>query len=788
MVSNVVEMNSVIAQALSGTRIAITGGTGFLGTALIERLLRSVDDCHLILLVRKPRRGDVDRRVEREILRNDAFDRLREEWGDDFTDRASSRITVVAGDVAIDGLGLTEADTAAFCSADIVVHSAATVSFDNPLDTSVEINLLGPNRVLTVLQEANVSPHLISVSTCYVAGNRRGKASEEFLSDSPFHIKVDWEAEVDAARRTRADLDATSRTPDMLKRFGKEARDELGAAGVPLLSAKSEQRREEWVDDKMVEAGRSRATSLGWPDVYTYSKALGEQALLEIHGDIPLTVVRPSIIESAWSEPKPGWIRGFRMAEPLIVSFAKGELDQFPGYPEGIIDVIPVDMVAAAICAVAAKGPAPSPSIYQVASGSVNPLLYKVLTSTVQKWFTDNPIYDPNGNPIAVNDWVFTGAAGLEEKLERIQTAFDKIGLVVNALPIRGTKAKIAEKMTEKRRILDQAHGYIQIYGAYGRCEALYQIDRLMALWDELDQDDRADFSFNPSEIDWTHYITNIHLPTVVIQARVKMTPDKRIGPSRESRLRAQVLAPERHFAAFDLENTLIASNVVESYSWLATRRLDPAARVRFALKTLGEAPSLWTRDRRDRTDFLRHFYRRYDGAPVDLLDEDAQELLSQLIITKSFPGGIRRIREHRAAGHKTVLITGALDLAVKPLEPLFDEIIAARVDSVGGTYTGEMLDVPPIGEVRAQVMLAWASSHGLDPDQGVAYADAASDLPMLEAVGFPVAVNPETRLINIAEKRGWLTENWGRAPGGPKPLFPIGRQVRTTKRRKVAS
>ena len=274
---------SVIAERLAGKRIAITGSTGFLGTALVERLLRSVDDCHLILLVRKPRRGTVDRRVEREILRNDAFDRLREEWGDDFTERAKARITVVSGDVGLDGLGFDEASAAAFCGADIVIHSAATVSFDNPLDASVETNLLGPNRVVDVLKNANVTPHLISVSTCYVAGNRRGKAHEEFLSDSPFHITVDWRAEVQAARRTRADLDATSRTPDMLKRFGKEAREELGAAGVPLLSAKSEQRREAWVVDKMVEAGRSRATSLGWPDVYTYSKALGEQALLEIH-------------------------------------------------------------------------------------------------------------------------------------------------------------------------------------------------------------------------------------------------------------------------------------------------------------------------------------------------------------------------------------------------------------------------------------------------------------------------------------------------------------------------
>ena len=48
-------------------------------------------------------------------------------------------------------------------------------------------------------------------------------------------------------------------------------------------------------------------------------------------------------------------------------------------------------------------------------------------------------------------------------------------------------------------------------------------------------------------------------------------------------------------------------------------------------------------------------------------------------------------------------------------------------------------------------------------------------DLPMLEAVGFPVAVNPETRLAALARKRGWLVEHWAKAPGGPRPLLPIG-------------
>lgn len=775
----------MIADALAGRRIAVTGATGFLGTALVERLLRSVPGCELVLLVRPGRRTTPQRRIEREVLRNDAFGRLRQQLGDDFEPEMARRVTAIAGNVAVDGLALDDDGRAQLATCDIVIHSAAAVSFDSPLDASVETNLLGPNRIVQVLHELGAAPHLVAVSTCYVAGNRRGHAREEFLTESPFHVSVDWREEVRAAQRARADADTESRTPEQLRRFRRNARDELGAAGLPMLSAKTEQLRERWVEDRLVEAGRARAGSLGWPDVYTYSKALGEQALLELRGAIPLTVVRPSIIESALAEPFPGWIRGFRMAEPLIVSYAKGELSQFPGNPESVVDVIPVDQVAAAVIAAAAQDPPAEPAVYQVASGSVRPLEYRMLTETVREWFTERPVYDAKGHPIVPDEWEFTGSAGLEERLERVVTGIKRLDRTVAGLPLRGRQVGLSRRLQERLEILEQALGYVKIYGAYGRCEALYSVERLDGLRASLPTEVQTEFDFDPRSIDWRTYIREIHLPTVVQQARVRQTPGARQGPSREQRLRSQVLSPDRHFAAFDLENTLISSNVVESFSWLATRRLRPAERVRLGAKLVAAGPSMLTQDRRDRTDFLRAFYRRYAGAPIDQLDEDAVELASQLLLLKSFPDGLRRVREHRRAGHRTVLITGALDVVVEPLRPLFDDVVASRLRRrPDGTFAGALTDVPPTGETRAQVMLDWAAEHGFDPSQGVAYADATSDLPMLEAVGFPVAVNPELRLVGIAEKRGWLTEDWTTASGSPIPKLPIGRRHRSARRR----
>ena len=91
------------------------------------------------------------------------------------------------------------------------------------------------------------------------------------------------------------------------------------------------------------------------------------------------------------------------------------------------------------------------------------------------------------------------------------------------------------------------------------------------------------------------------------------------------------------------------------------------------------------------------------------------------------------------------------------------------------GTYSGHLSQVPPTGETRAQLLADYCSAEGLRLEESIAYADSTSDLPMLEAVGFPVAVNPETRLAAIARKRGWLVEHWSKAAGGPRPLLPIG-------------
>ncbi|MEM7287059.1 MAG: HAD-IB family hydrolase [Actinomycetota bacterium] len=766
---------SAIADALAGKRIAITGSTGFLGTALVERLLRGVPDCELVLLVR-PGRRTADRRVERDILRNDAFDRLREAHGKDgFAELTQRRVHAVPGDISVDGLGLDDAGREMLASCDVVVHSAAAVSFDEPLDRAAGVNLMGPVRLVRTLQELGVTPHLVAVSTCYVAGSRKGDAPELALTESPFYVPLDWRAEVDAAERTRAYVEDDSRRVERLEQFQAEARSELGAAGTPALAAKTEQIRERWVKDQMVDAGRTRAASLGFPDAYAFTKAMAEQAVEEIKGDIPLSIVRPSIIESSWAEPKPGWIRGFRMAEPIIMNYGRGTLKEFPGIPEGIIDVIPVDLVAAAIVAVAAQDPPEDTKIVQVASGGCNPVRIATLTDLIHDYFGQHPIYDDRNQPISPAKWVYPGRGRVVSQLSRAKRGLELAEKTLHRLPVRGKQALVAADLEERRDEVEKAMGYVTLYGKYVECEAIYGVERLLELWESLDAEDQDAFAFDPRVVDWRTYVYDIHLPTVIAQGRVKTSPSSGTTPSRSSRLRTQVLSPDRDMAAFDLENTLIASNVVSSYGYLATKRLPRDDRMRLVGRTLLEAPGLLAMDRRDRSDFLRSFYRRYEDAPVAQIDEDSLDMFSELILAKSFPAAMRRVREHRAAGHRTVLITGALDFVVEPLRPLFDDIVAVTLEQEDGVYIGEMTAVPPTGETRAAALRKYAEAHDLRLSESVAYADSTSDLPMLEAVGFPVAVNPETKLATLARRRGWLIENFDKAPGAPRKLLPLG-------------
>ena len=291
---------------------------------------------------------------------------------------------------------------------------------------------------------------------------------------------------------------------------------------------------------------------------------------------MPVSIVRPSIIESAWAEPKPGWIRGFRMAEPVIISYARGLLREFPGVPEGTVDVIPVDIVVAAIIAVAAVGPERAPFITQVASGGINPLKYRTLVDNVSGFFTAQPALRPRGpadrrarvalprprpragpaHPGQDHDHPRReGAAGA--------AAARQAGRAVGHARVEAAGGRAGARVRRAVRPLHRVRGDLP-----GRQPAVGVGLARRRRPGGVHRSTRARSTGSRTS-------TRSTCRRCVEHARVKTTPGKSRTPDRMVRLRKQVLDPKRQVAAFDLENTLIASNVVESYSFLATRRLE---------------------------------------------------------------------------------------------------------------------------------------------------------------------------------------------------------------------
>src|SRR5438309_4014182 len=221
---------SSIKDQLAGKRVLLTGATGFLGIALLERLLTDVPTSRLVLLVRS-RFGSSPQSRVRELLGRPAFDRFRERTGPDAIDRAlEDRIEIVEGDVSDEALPPMPAGI------DLVVHCAASVSFDPPIDQAFQTNVLGMLRLYEAVVAAGSAPHLVHVSTAYVAGSMKGVVRE-----APLEHAVDWRREADWALAARAAVEAASRKPEMLDRFIARATKDHRRAGPSVVAKAAEE-------------------------------------------------------------------------------------------------------------------------------------------------------------------------------------------------------------------------------------------------------------------------------------------------------------------------------------------------------------------------------------------------------------------------------------------------------------------------------------------------------------------------------------------------------------------
>lgn len=743
--------------------ILLTGVTGFLGQAVLQALLESAPDVHVTALIRPKGSLTALDRVQR-LLRKPVFASWIERAGSDAVGAALERqVSVIEGDL-VDLPPLED-------RYDVVIHSASSVSFNAPIDEAFRTNVGGAENLYRALLDSGQDPHVIHVSTAYVGGVSKGVRLEGRLNHD-----VDRHAEYAASQQSRARVEAESRTPERLREFMREARSRSSRMGPKAVAGEAEAARRAHVDARLVDFGRTRAESLGWTDVYTFTKAMAERAAEELWAEQGhrVSFVRPSIIESALRLPHPGWIDGYKVADPLIMAYARGKLHEFPGVADSVLDIIPVDFVVNVILALVAGDPRAVPDAdgpdrdalpaagagaeyFHVVSGMTNPLPFHQMVTTVREYFLEHPLTDRDGTPIDVPEWTFPSSELIEQRLRLREVTADVGRKVVSRLPAsRRTRAwagdlsKVGSQLTTLRMFAD-------LYRQYTKTEMVFDDAATRALLAGLPEGARR---FDISEVEWDRYFKDVHLPALTELTKIRSRA--RAGEGGAPRQAADIRPAADALAVFDLDGTVISANIVQQYA-AVVRATQPPYRWPAALAGLaGIVPGLLRAESRDRSELIRMVNRRYKGFRSEDLRELMAGELGDRIRASIRPQARQLIEEHRAAGHRTVLVTGALEVLVEPLADLFDDVVATRMDATSdGVFTGYLAASPLVDEARANWLHHYARSHGADLSKSTGYGDSLADAAWLQLVGEPIVVTPDLGLYSIALKKRWKVLEW---------------------------
>lgn len=741
---------------LAGKKIVMTGVTGFIGEQILWKILTELPDTRAVVLVRPKGSVSAEQRVV-SLLKKPIFKELASAVGG-AQELLDQRVDVLSGDLP----NVPELPR----DLDVVIHCAGDVSFDPPIDSAFKTNVLGTQALMEAIRVACSDeqgtlvrvPHYVHISTAYTAGRRRGA-----IPEAAHEHDVDYRVETEQALAMGKLVEEQSRTAEMLATLRKQAEREHRQAGFLTTAHDTERRRQEWVKAKLVEAGTERARSLGWTDVYTFAKAMGERVVVDLGKDFKVSIVRPAIVESSLVHPYPGWIEGFKMADPIILAYGKGQLKEFPASPDAALDIVPCDHVANAIIAACATEPTiGEPEFYHCSTGARNPMTFREIYEYIREYFAQHPYTRSDGTVAPLATWKFPGEQPVQRFLDVAGKAHGVGDRLVSWAP-RGKYTRQAALALDKQgKQLDFLRRYLSLYGEYLQSQLHFVDDCTMALHNSLHPEDREAFAFDTSAVDWRTYMMEIHTPSITDPVRRLEALRNRRGKRSSTFKELKPAEPGTVLAVFDLDGTVMDTNVVETYLWARLPGLSPVGRVRELAEVAAALPGYLGADRRDRASFLRSMYRRYAGMEMSRLESYVDEQMAPFVKDRLSPEALARIEEHRAAGHTTVLLTGVIRPLTRPLEDLFDVIVAAELATdAHGVCTGFLTSPPMVGESRSAWLRHYAELHGIDLSKSFAYADSHVDLPMLTTVGNPVAVQPDVGLLRAARKNGWSVVDW---------------------------
>ncbi|KAL2511100.1 Fatty acyl-CoA reductase 3 [Abeliophyllum distichum] len=485
------ELGSIL-HFLEGRSILVTGATGFLAKIFVEKILRVQPNVKkLYLLLRAADEKSAMQRFNTEVIAKDLFRVLKEKYGRNLNSLISQKVVVVPGDITCENLGIKDRDLLEemWKQVDVVVNLAATTNFDERYDVSLDINTFGAMHALNFSKKCSKLKVHVHVSTAYVCGEKAG-----LISETPYYLGET--------------LNGTS---------GLNIDTEKKVVDETLKQLRVENSSPESIKSAMKDFGILRARNYGWPNTYVFTKAMGEMLLGQMKENVPLVIIRPTIVTSTYKEPFPGWIEGIRTIDSLAVAYGKGTIQCFLGDPKTIIDLIPADMVVnAMIVAMVAHANQPNDqTIYHIGSSLSNPLESTMFQEYGLQYFTKHPWINKEGKPVIVGKVKVLSTMDSFQTYITIRYLLPLKGLeIVNAACcqyFRSEYLKMYRKIKYVMRLIDLYRPYLFFKGVFDdiNTEKLRRAAKESNIETDM-------FYFDPKTIKWNDYFLSIHLPGVV--------------------------------------------------------------------------------------------------------------------------------------------------------------------------------------------------------------------------------------------------------------------------------
>ncbi len=488
--------------------ILITGTTGFVGKVILEKLLRSVPTVgRIYLLIRGNKTNpDARQRFENEVAVSSIFDTLKANDPQGFEQLCEEKLRFITGELTEPDFGLGAAEFNALAQKiDLVINSAASVDFREPLDQALTTNTLSLHTLIRLVQVKKIP--LVHVSTCYVNGYNNGLIVEDVTPPQGSDI----------ARNSRGHFDVNP---------------VISALQEKIRAVQAQHSDSKAREKALIELGIAESSRYGWNDTYTFTKWLAEQVLLQALPDQALTLLRPSIVESTLQEPVPGWIEGVKVADAIIMAYAREKVTFFPGNPQAAIDIIPADLVANSIILSGAEALTATPAhrIYQCSSSQRNPVTIRQVIQYVQDeamhHFARYPnlfLRQPRRPFIMVPNVLFQAGIGLAWRLLRLRARL--LGVLGKSVP--GTQLGN----------LETAMKLAVIFSFYTRPRYTFCNARLRAMADRMGEADQTVFPVDSQRIAWGEYLQKIHLAGL---DRYSLAPKKVRPKAKKARKQAE--------------------------------------------------------------------------------------------------------------------------------------------------------------------------------------------------------------------------------------------------------